>query len=180
MRKRIVVEIEIPEGVTLNREGNQFTIKGEYGVVRRKFYVPGIIIELHENKLIITSKKVSKREKTIIHTFRAHFNNAFKGVQHGYTYKLRICSGHFPMNVSFNNNLLSISNFLGEKVPRTVKINPEVKVKIDGREITLEGSDKEMVAQAAADIEQRTRRPGFDKRIFQDGIYVVQKAGKEI
>ena len=82
------------------------------------------------------------------------------------------------MNVSVSESEFKIKNFLGEKVPRIVKLRYGVSVKIDGNIISVEGADKEKVGQVAADIEQKTRRPGFDKRIFQDGIYITDKAGK--
>ena len=37
-----------------------------------------------------------------------------------------------------------------------------------------------LAGQTAADIEQMTRRPSFYTRIFQDGIYITIKDGKEI
>jgi len=45
-----------------------------------------------------------------------------RGVTEGYTYKLKICSGHFPMNVSLKGDVLEIKNFIGESVPRKLKI----------------------------------------------------------
>lgn len=180
MKRDLRVEVEIPSGVSVTSEDTLFRIKGKLGEISRVFVNPNVKIEIADNKVVFSSKQASKREKAIINTYRAHFRNAFEGVEKGYKYKMRICSGHFPMNVSFNNHILSIKNFIGEKVPRTVKINPSVKIQIDGREILLEGIDKEVVGQAAANIEQRTRRPGFDRRIFQDGIFIVEKEEKEI
>ena len=84
------------------------------------------------------------------------------------------------MTVSVSDTELVIKNFLGEKVPRKVKIKQGVKVNVDGSQLTVQGPDKEITGQVAADIEQATRRPGFDKRIFQDGIYIIDKAGKLI
>ena len=51
---------------------------------------------------------------------------------------------------------------------------------MDGENITVESADKELAGQTAADIETLTKRPGFDKRIFQDGIWMVSKGGKEL
>jgi large subunit ribosomal protein L6 len=84
------------------------------------------------------------------------------------------------MNVSASNGKFIIKNFIGEKVPRTVELNSRVKVSINGDEVIVEGQDKDLVGQTAADIEQLTRRPGYDKRIFQDGIFIVEKAGKRL
>ena len=47
---------------------------------------------------------------------------------------------------------------------------------MEGNLIYVESCDKELAGQVAADIEQTTRRPGFDRRIFQDGIYIIEKA----
>ena len=41
--------------------------------------------------------------------------------------------------------------------------------------MTITGIDKEQVGQTMANIEQATRVHGFDIRIFQDGIYLVDK-----
>ena len=56
------------------------------------------------------------------------------------------------------------------------------KVEVEPRRIIIEveGTDKELTSQQAASIEQLTRRPGYDKRVFQDGIYIIEKDGKRI
>ena len=72
--------------------------------------------------------------------------------------------------------IIGFKNFFGEKVPRKIKFDKKnVSIKVDGTEVLVEGMDKEKVGQTAASIEQLTRRPGFDKRIFQDGIYITEK-----
>ena len=84
------------------------------------------------------------------------------------------------MNVSLNNDELQIKNFFGEKIPRILKIKEGADVKVEGEIITIESMDKEKAGQIAADIETLTKRSGFDRRIFQDGIYIIEKAGKEV
>jgi large subunit ribosomal protein L6 len=111
----------------------------------------------------------------LVWTFVAHLKNMVKGVTQGYTCRMKICSGHFPMNVSITNNELIIKNFLGEKVPRTVKLAKDVQFKIEGAEIIITGIDKEKVGQNAANIEQLCRVTNRDRRIFQDGIYIKGK-----
>ena len=179
-KKDLLETLEIPEGVTVARESDSLVVSGPKGDIKRKFGNPKINLEVNQDKIKISAKSASKREKAVVLAYKAHLKNAFKGSNECFVYKLKICSGHFPMNVSVQNDVLIIKNFLGEKVPRQVKIKYGVTVKVEGSIITVEGPDKEKVGQVSADIEQRTRRPGFDKRIFQDGIYITEKAGKAI
>lgn len=179
-KKDLLETLEIPNGIIVTKENDFLVVLGQKGVIKRKFGNPKIKLEITGNKITLLSKSASKREKAVLLTYKAHIKNALKGSNESFIYKLKICSGHFPMNVSVSNDVLIIKNFLGEKVPRQVEIKYGVTVKVDGNIITVEGPDKEKVGQVAADIEQTTRRPGFDKRIFQDGIYIIDKAGKII
>ena len=70
---------------------------------------------------------------------------------------------------------LIINNFLGERKPRSARILPGAKVEIGKDEVSITGIDKEQVGQTMANIEQATKVRGFDIRIFQDGIYLVEK-----
>ena len=116
----------------------------------------------------------------MIGTFKAHLKNMIKGATEGHIYQMKICSSHFPMNVELKNNELSIKNLLGETIPRIIKIEEGVDVKIEENIITRESSDKELAGQTAASIELKCKIPGKDKRIFQDGIYIISKSGKMI
>lgn len=120
------------------------------------------------------------QEKKTLFTFKSHAKNMIKGCHEGYTYKLKVCSGHFPMAVSVKGVTFEIKNFIGEKVPRTIQLKKGADVKVEGDIITVTGHDKELVSQAAADIEQLSRRPGYDTRVFQDGIFIIEKDGKKI
>jgi large subunit ribosomal protein L6 len=179
-REKLTEIIGPTEGITFLLENNILTAKGQKGEVKKDFKNPKIIIKCESNKVTLESFNTTKRSKTLIKTYKAHILNMIKGCLEGFVYKLKICSGHFPMNVSVSNNVLEIKNFLGEKIPRKVKLDPQVNIKIDGTSIVVDAPDKDKAGQVAANIEQTTRRPGFDKRIFQDGIYLIEKAGKEI
>ena len=82
----------------------------------------------------------------------------------------------FLYNNDDTNNFEHIGNFLGEKKPRLARILGETKVKVSGNEVVVSGISKEDVGQTAANIEQVTKIKRFDPRIFQDGIYIVDKA----
>ena len=174
------MEMELPEGVSAIVENRIMKIQGPKGVVERKLLIPRVIVRVENNKIIMEAKKATKREYKMMATYRAHFKNMIKGVTQGHVYKLKILSSHFPMQVSYKNNVLEVRNFFGEKHPRKLVIPQGVQVKIDGQLIILEGIDKELVGNTASLIEKLTRRTGFDPRIFQDGIYIIEKDGKKI
>ena len=169
-----------PEGVSATFADGVLTVTGPKGIVTRTLDTPKIIVKVEADGVSFTAPKFTKREKKLMQTFLAHFRNACKGVTEGHVYKLKVCSGHFPMNVSVKGQTFEVKNFIGEAVPRTYVFSNEVKVKLEGDIITVEGINKELVAQTAASIEQLTRRIGFDNRVFQDGIYITEKDGKSL
>jgi len=180
--EKIEETIAIPAGVTAHydEQSKRFTVKGPKGEHAKLFFDPKITIAVSNDAITFTSLKATMRQKKNFFTFVAHTKNLILGVTEGFTYKLKICSGHFPMSVSVKGKQFEIKNFIGEKVPRTLTLKDGADVKVDGEFITVTGSDKEIVGQAAADIEQLSRRPGFDNRIFQDGIFIIDKNGKKL
>ena len=172
--------ISLPEGVTASIDNGVLSLQGPKGSVSKNLIHPRVIVSVGSEGVEIISQKFSKTEKKLFNTFKAHIKNLMKGVTEGFEYKLKICSGHFPMNVSVKGNKMEVKNFIGESVPRTLTFKEGAEVKLNGEMISVTGINKELVSQAAADIEQLTRRVGFDRRIFQDGIYIVEKDGKVI
>ncbi|NJE54829.1 50S ribosomal protein L6 [Thermococcus sp. 21S9] len=173
-------EVEIPEGVEVTIEGNTVKVKGPKGELQRELKYPGVKIFTEDGKVVVYKEFPRKKDIAIARTFKAHIANMIKGVTEGFTYKLKVVYSHFPVTVKVQGDEVVIENFLGEKNPRRAKILPGVTVKVRGQEITVEGIDKEAVGQTAANIEQATRITKWDRRVFQDGIYIVEKAGKPI
>jgi large subunit ribosomal protein L6 len=173
-------EIELPEGVTVELNNAVLTIKGTKGEVSRDFAHPKINLSVEQNNIILSAMKATKKEKTLLGTMVAHLKNMVAGVQEPFTYKIKVCSGHFPMNVSVSGKDLVIKNFLGESVPRKVELIEGTNVKVNGDEIVIVGVDKEKTGQMAARIENSCRITNRDTRIFQDGCYMVHKAGKDL
>ena len=172
--------ITLPEGVSAQTQGFNLTLKGEKGELTRRFASKRVTLTQEGADLTIKAPLATKKEKMLLNTFAAHIRNMIRGVTQGHNYELKVCSGHFPMNVSVKGNTFEVKNFIGEAVPRTMAIPQGPEVKVEGDKILVSGIDKELVAQVAARIENLTKRPGFDTRIFQDGIYIVEKDGKKL
>ena len=180
MKKNILQEIEIPNDVEASIEDNILVIKGKEGENKRKFNTNKLIFEKKDNKIIIGNKKATKREKKMINTSVAHIKNMIQGVQKKFEYTLKIVSSHFQISVEIKANEAIIKNFLGEKIPRKSKILEGANVKIEGDMIIVTSYDKEIAGQTAANFEKNTRIRMKDRRIFQDGIFITNKAGREM
>jgi large subunit ribosomal protein L6 len=176
MVKEIARTIEIPEGVSASLSRDVFTARGPKGTVERMLWYPGIKIEVREGEVVVDAESSRKEQKAMVGTFASHIKNLMIGVSDGFECKMTIVYAHFPMQVKVEGKTLVIGNFLGEKKPRIAKILGESKVKVSGNEVTITGINKEDVGQTAANIEQKTKIKRFDPRVFQDGIYIVQKA----
>jgi large subunit ribosomal protein L6 len=177
MKEDLRKEIELPADISIEID-SVVKITGPQGEVEKKLTYPKIKIFSENNKIILESKKATKREKKVMNSFCAHLKNMLKGVTEKHVYRLKICSGHFPMHVSTSDNQFIIKNFIGESVPRKITIKPNAEVKVEGTEVIITSTSKETAGQVAADIEQLTRIKNKDLRIFQDGIWITSKCGK--
>lgn len=177
--RKVIREIILPENVTVSVNDKLLVIKGLKGELSRSLGRHRIKIKIESNKILLESERDTKTNKKIVGSLTAHIKNMMTGIQQGHSYVLKICSGHFPMNASVSGNKFIVKNFLGEKVPRTLQLKEGATVKIEGDLIHVTSPSKETAGQVSADIEQLTRRPGYDTRIFQDGIYITNKDGKE-
>lgn len=180
MKLPIDESTDMPDGVTASYANGVLTIKGPKGEVSKVMRDPQVTIAVEQNKFKISCKLASRRQKRMINTYLAHVKNMVAGVQQPYQYRLKVCSGHFPMNVSVSGDQFIIKNFLGEKSPRTMKLKKGATVKIDGDQILVESPDKDVAGQVASDIELLTSKSNRDLRVFQDGIYMTEKAGKKV
>jgi large subunit ribosomal protein L6 len=170
-------EVALSQGVSAQFDGSNITINGPKGQISMRSNDKGVSISIDSDAIRIVGIASNKRIKTVVNTYKAHLKNMVKGVQTPYVYKLKVCSGHFPMTVTLEKGVIVIKNFLGEKVPRTYKVKEGVIVKVEGEIVTVESPSKDLAGMTAGAIEQLTRRPGFDLRIFQDGIYIIEVEG---
>ena len=179
MKKQIIEKVEIPEGIECVFDSGILKCKKDSSEVQKPMKIIGVTIGIENNTIVFKSDAGNKKEYKIIKTNISHTKNLFKGLQGKFSYKLEACNVHFPMILKVEGNKLTINNFLGEKIPRHAKILPNVDVEVKGVNITISSKDKEAAGQTAANFEKATRVRGRDRRIFQDGIYIVEKAVRE-
>lgn len=173
-------EIEIPEGINAELVEGELTMKKGNNEIKRKIH-PVINLNIEGNKIILDCGRVRKTEKKIFGSMKAHIRNMINGLEEPFKYRLQISNVHFPMTITHNKgkNEMVVKNFLGEKTDRIVKLIEGVDVNIDKDIIELECYDREKAGQCAANIEKRTRVRNKDRRIFQDGIFIIEKPGRK-
>ena len=170
--------IKSPDNVKMSFNDNILNVQGENGVLTRTFYHPSIDVKMDGNSIEIKCSNPRKKEKAIAGTFAAHIKNMIGGVTSGFEYKMKTVYSHFPIKTSVEGNDFVIQNFLGERYARKASILEGVKVVVKGDDITVTGIDKEKVGQTVANIERATKVRNRDIRVFQDGVYLINKGGR--
>ncbi|MFC6613776.1 50S ribosomal protein L6 [Halopenitus salinus] len=169
------VEIDIPDDVSAEIDHLDLTIEGPNGSVTRRLWYPDVEVAIDDDAVVITAENEDAKTNATVGTFESHVSNMIRGVTDGWEYGMEVFYAHFPMQVSVDGDEVVIENFLGERAERRTPIRGDTNVQVDGEEITLSGPSKEDVGQTAADIEQLTRVSDKDTRVFQDGVYIVEK-----
>lgn len=168
--------IELPHGINAEITGTHVALSAGAKKNGRFFHAEEIMFEKKDGKIVLRAEKDSKQINAVLNSVEAHITNMVKGLQKDYEYKLAIVYSHFPMTVAVKGSFVEISNFGGEKKTRKARIFGTTSVQVKGKEILVKGHDKEATGQTAASIENASHvRGGKDKRVFQDGIYIVER-----
>lgn len=170
--EEIMAEVAVPSSVKATREGSFLVVKGKLGTVKKDFLRVPATITVESNKVVIKPYGKRKHDLAVTHTARSIIQSMVKGVEKGYTYKLKIIFAHFPISVKVKGKEVHVENFFGERSPRISKIVGDTKVEVAGEDVLVKGPSLEDVSQTAANIEQSTKIKDKDQRVFLDGLYV--------
>jgi large subunit ribosomal protein L6 len=174
--QQITAEVEAPASVTIRKEGNFIEVKGKLGKVKKDFTKLPATVTVEGNKITIKPYGTRKRDLAVANTARSIITAMIKGVEKGYTYKLKIIFAHFPISVKVKGKEVYVENFFGERSARISQIIGEAtKVSVVGEDVVIQGPSLEDVSQTAANIELSTKTKGKDQRVFLDGLYVYSK-----
>lgn len=170
-----VRKVTIPEGVKAQLDGMQLRVNGPKGKLSRNVRFPQVTVTCEGNEVTIATESSRKEITAMVGTYEAHTKNMIRGVTEGFEYRMKVVYSHFPIQLKLQGNRLEIANFLGEKKARYARIEAGVTAKVANDEVVLTGIDRELVGTSAANIEHATRIRDRDPRVFQDGIYMIQR-----
>ncbi len=167
--------IGIPEGVNVNIDKLNVSISGPQGNLQRELWYPGITIKRNDSEVVVLTDMPRREQLAMLGTLESHLKNMIVGVTKGYEYTMKVVYSHFPIQLKTEGQQVIIGNFLGEKRARKASIQGNTKVTIKGDQVIISGINKEDVGQTAANIRQATKIKRFDPRVFQDGVYLVER-----
>ena len=168
--------VDIPGGVQVELTGSKVRVKGPKGELQREFSsLIGIAME--DNQLKITRNSDNPEERALHGTTRAVLANMIHGVSQGFEIILEVEGVGYRAEMEGNKLAL----FVGYSHP--VKIEPPAGVTFETdaktRQIKVQGFDKELVGQVAANIRKvRPPEPYHGKGLRYLGEKVRRKAGK--
>lgn len=169
--------IEIPAGVTVEISNNNLvTVKGALGTLSQEI-TGAITVEKVENTVVVTRQNELKETRAKHGLYRALIANMIEGVTKGFSKTLVVSGVGFKCAVAGSKLTLNI----GFSHPVNVEIPVGLKVTCPtATEVKVEGSDKTLVGQFAAEIKAlRPVEPYHGYGIRYSDQFVLRKEIKK-
>ena len=145
--------ITIPAGVEIKQNGNKYTVKGPKGQLERELSSE-IKVNIKDGEITFERPNDLPHIRALHGTTRANLNNMVTGVSEGFAIRLELVGVGY--RVQANGKGLTLA--LGYSHPVEIEAVDGVTFKVEGNnKITVEGIDKQLVGQIAANI--RAKRP---------------------
>jgi large subunit ribosomal protein L6 len=170
--------VEIPDKVKVNIDNNgAVSVEGPKG--KLSWTLPREIKgNVADNRVSLGRKAETRSAKALHGLSRALVNNMVQGVSEGFTKQLEVEGVGFKAVVQ--GSTLNLS--LGFSHPILFAIPKDIKITVtDSTNITIEGIDKKLVGQVAADIRGfYPPEPYKGKGVRYSGEQIRRKAGKTV
>ncbi|CAD8075885.1 unnamed protein product [Paramecium primaurelia] len=183
--------VQIPEKIEITQKSKIVKVKGPRGELSKNFRHSALDIQISKKvnkKTNVAKSRVSvrmwqsyRKQRCQVNSVASQIRNMIRGVTTGYKFKMVLAYAHFPIiiNLLDDGKTIEIKNFLGEKIIRTIRCLPGVKITRNESEeknvLTLQGNDLNNVSLTCALIHQACAVKNKDIRQFLDGIYVSEK-----
>lgn len=167
--------IAIPSGVTVSLAGDVLTVKGPKGELNRTIHPLVKVTTTPESVQIDVSNKEEKKSNALWGTFGSHVRNMIQGVTVGFQKQLEVNGVGY--RVAMQGAALKLE--VGFSHPVVYTLPKGITATVDKNLITLQGADKELVGQTAAEVRNiRKPEPYKGKGIKYIDEIIRRKAGK--
>lgn len=167
--------IILPEGTQAKVENDFIIVKGPKGELKQKLHkLIKVDIDDKEARVKVANPE-DKRERALWGLYRSLINNMAIGVNEGFEKKLEIIGVGYKASISGDKVLLN----MGYSHPVIYDLPSGIAAKVEGNIITINGIDKYLVGEVAAQIKKvRKPEPYKGKGIKYVGEVIKRKAGK--
>ena len=167
--------IEIPAGVKVAVSGNTVTVEGKAKLSLD--LPPYVAVEVADNQVLVKQAGEAREAGAMHGLARSLINNMVIGVTAGFKKELQIVGVGYK--AALQGSKLNLS--LGYSHPIVYQIPEGVKVTLNENKILIEGADKQLVGQTAAEIRRfRSPEPYKGKGIRYVDERIVLKEGKSV
>ena len=170
--------INVPEGVTVDIQPTQITVKGKLGELTQDYSEVEVVME--DNVITVKRPSENKSVKSKHGLYRSLIANMLEGVSHGFTKELELVGVGY--RASNQGQVLDLA--LGFSHNILFEIAPEVKVETISEKgknpiVKLTSHDKQLVGYVASKIRSfRKPEPYKGKGVKYVGEQIRRKAGK--
>lgn len=165
--------VTIPAGVTITLDGTKVTVKGPKGTLERNID-KHLSVKIEGTELLVTRPDDSISMKMIHGTTRALIQNMVDGVSNGFSKDLEIRGVGYKCEMQGKNLVLHVGHSHADTI-----VPPEGVVISTGKNMSIkvEGIDKELVGQVAANIRSvKKPEPYHGKGIrYKDEVVVIRQ-----
>lgn len=169
--------IVIPAGVTVTvNDNNEVTVTGSKGTLTKEFNQE-MIIKIEDNQIIVVRPNEERFTRSLHGTTRALIHNMVLGVSEGFKKTLKLVGVGYRAAVKGNGLELS----LGYSHPVIIDPINNIKFSVDkNTTVVVEGIEKDIVGQVAADIRsKRPPEPYKGKGVKYEDEVIRRKEGKK-
>ena len=167
--------LPIPKGVTVKLDGARVNVKGPKGELNRVVHEE-LTVKMEGDQLLVGRPSDEAKHKALHGLTRTLIKNMIEGVSQGYVKTLEIQGVGYKAEIRPPGVRLTVgfSHPVDYPAPAGIKLSVDNNVLVK-----IEGADKEMVGQVAAEIRKvRPPEPYKGKGIRYQGEQVRRKAGK--
>ena len=167
--------VKIPEGVKVELDGSNLTVKGSKGELKRTFH-KNMKIDVKDGEIVVTRPNDDKLNRSLHGLTRALINNMIIGVTQGFKKDLEIKGVGYRAQKKGKELVLNLGFSHQVIMEEEDGISIEVK---DQNSISISGIDKCAVGQFAANVRnKKPPEPYKGKGIRYAGEFVATKDGK--